>query len=179
MTKNTVISCTMFAVLISAHCIMADTVSATSFRLQAMLLSDDAPVLLGSNLHPASFNTPSIIYLQTVISNVNFSSRPAQHISFISNQDAITNNITHFKTFTVGTFIPTENQYHSDIKSLGEVNFKLLGTVTENLGIFHSSDNSFDVKTEIRTVPKPEIYTILLTGLGLLGFTTRRRKHNA
>lgn len=177
MIKNTVISCTMFAVLISTHCIMADTVSTSSSRLHAIFLSNDASAFLDSNLNPAGFNTPSIINLQTIIFNVNFSSLPDQHIPLISDQEVITNDITHLKTITAGTLIPAAN-HHSDVRLLDEVNFKLPSAATENLGIFHSSNNSFDVKTEIRTVPKPEIYTILLTGLGLLGFTTRRRKYN-
>lgn len=43
----------------------------------------------------------------------------------------------------------------------------------------HPSWGSFHVSPVVSTVPEPETYAMMLAGLGLLGFTARRRRNNA
>ena len=43
----------------------------------------------------------------------------------------------------------------------------------------HSGDCSAKYTPVVTAVPEPETYAMLLAGLGLIGFTARRRKHNA
>jgi len=47
-----------------------------------------------------------------------------------------------------------------------------------NFDTQHPSYGSFHVAPVVSTIPEPETYAMLLAGLGLVGFTARRRKTN-
>lgn len=164
MHKKILIACTLFAVLTSAHAVVAETFSTTGSHLYAIFPSNNLLNLLNLNLSPTITNTSSINNLQADIFNAAFSSISDHNITF----DAL-----------MTTVFDRLNLQHNEVIYLGGASFKLLGDTTGKLDIFHHADNNFEVKVEVKVVPKPEIHAILLIGLGLLSFTARRRKHIA
>lgn len=61
--------------------------------------------------------------------------------------------------------------FHMILANAETVNFK----VADNI----FGDNRGGVSLNVSAVPEPETYAMLLAGLGMLGFTTRRRKNRA
>lgn len=52
--------------------------------------------------------------------------------------------------------------------------------ITDNIVVRDYAKSNFDDRfIEVPSIPEPEIYAMLLAGLGLLGFMARRRKQNA
>ena len=93
----------------------------------------------------------------------------------------------------VGVAFPTWTQngltapYGMLVGQFGSGNFfkigtSYTGTATDNkLKLFYFDSNNFDntgsIRVRVTAVPEPETYAMMLAGLGLIGFMSRRRKN--
>ena len=93
----------------------------------------------------------------------------------------------------VGVAFPTWTQngltapYGMLVGQFGSGNFfkigtSYTGTATDNkLKLFYFDSNNFDntgsIRVRVTAVPEPETYAMMLAGLGMIGFMSRRRKN--
>lgn len=86
----------------------------------------------------------------------------------------------NFKFDFIDGFLPSAGDHWDflvadSLNGLGSVNFTFAG-LGDGLGIDLNNEGGKISLTVITAVPEPETYAMLLTGLGLMGFMTYRRK---
>ncbi len=86
---------------------------------------------------------------------------------FMSNGD-----INYTNDVSMGSFAFDSTAINSTFSSLlaGDYYYQVTGAVMGNKG------GGYQLFSEVSPVPEPETYAMLLVGLGLVGFMTRRRK---
>ena len=99
---------------------------------------------------------------------------------FIANQDTTIANITHSIALSFDALIsPASDRMAprpSEMTMLDDVNYGLRATNTERMNTSQVGANTFNVRTQVTAAPEPETYGMILVGLGLLGYSVRRRK---